>query len=186
MTGVTSEHCWHSTCLKSSESTVQVCEQTLKALGMEVCGDLIAHRGLIGALFSPVATDSFLSAGLGLGRTVHGEPPREGEVSRKGISCERTFAAISSIADLEAKVIFPSPHPLSPPAPSHGPTFHFPLIDVANRWPVVMTDVCARALWLFKSWLQRQHKRLTYCCCSMLCLLGPATVHGGRGLLGFW
>ncbi|KAL3138793.1 hypothetical protein ABBQ32_005635 [Trebouxia sp. C0010 RCD-2024] len=81
----------------------KVCEQTLKALGMEVCGDLIANRGLIGALFSPVAVDSFLSAGLGLGRTVHGERPQEGEVSRKGISCERTFAAISSTADLEAK-----------------------------------------------------------------------------------
>ena len=84
--------------------TVQVCEQTLKALGMEVCGDLIANRGLIALLFSPVATDSFLSAGLGLGRTVHGDPAKVGEVSRKGISCERTFAAISSTADLEAKV----------------------------------------------------------------------------------
>lgn len=83
---------------------MQVCEQTLKALGMEVCGDLIGNRGLIGALFSPIATDSFLSAGLGLGRTVHGEPAKEGEISRKGISCERTFAAISSTADLEAKV----------------------------------------------------------------------------------
>ena len=81
-----------------------MCEQTLKALGMEVCGDLVANRGLIAALFSPIATDSFLSAGLGLGRTVHGEAPKEGEVSRKGISCERTFAAISSAADLEAKV----------------------------------------------------------------------------------
>lgn len=84
-----------------------MCEQTLKALGMEVCGDLIAHRGLLGLLFSRVATDSFLSAGLGLGRTVHGEPAREGEVTRKGISCERTFAAISSTADLEAKVAAP-------------------------------------------------------------------------------
>ena len=71
---------------------------------MEVCGDLISNRGLIAALFSPVATDSFLSAGLGLGRTVHGEAAREGEVGRKGISCERTFAAINSPADLEAKV----------------------------------------------------------------------------------
>ena len=84
--------------------TEQVCEQTLKALGMEVCGDLVANRGLIAALFSPVATDSFLSAGLGLGRTVHGEAAKEGEISRKGISCERTFAAISSTGELEAKV----------------------------------------------------------------------------------
>ena len=86
------------------ELAAQVCEQTLKALGMEMCGDLIANRGLVAALFSPIATDSFLSAGLGLGRTVHGEAAKEGEVSRKGISCERTFAAISSTADLEAKV----------------------------------------------------------------------------------
>ena len=86
------------------ELAAQVCEQTLKALGMEACGDLIANRGLVAALFSPIATDSFLSAGLGLGRTVHGEAAKEGEVSRKGISCERTFAAISSTADLEAKV----------------------------------------------------------------------------------
>ena len=83
---------------------MQVGEQTLKALGMEVCADLIANRGLLNLLFSPVATDSFLSAGLGLGRTVHGQAPNEGEVNRKGISCERTFAAISSAADLEAKV----------------------------------------------------------------------------------
>lgn len=83
---------------------MQVGEQTLKALGMEVCADLVANRGLINLLFSPVATDSFLSAGLGLGRTVHGQPPNEGEVNRKGISCERTFAAISSAADLESKV----------------------------------------------------------------------------------
>ncbi len=90
--------------MQISVLAAQVCEQTLKALGMEVCGDLIANRGLIAALFSPIATDSFLSAGLGLGRTVHGEAAKEGEVSRKGISCERTFAAISSTADLEAKV----------------------------------------------------------------------------------
>lgn len=79
-------------------------EQTLKALGMEVCADLIANRCLINLLFSPIATDSFLLAGLGLGRTVHGQAANEGEVNRKGISCERTFAAISSTADLEAKV----------------------------------------------------------------------------------
>ena len=45
-----------------------------------------------------------LHAGLGLGRTLHSEPAKEGEVTRKGISCERTFAAISSREDLEAKV----------------------------------------------------------------------------------
>ena len=45
-----------------------------------------------------------LHPGLGLGRTLHSEPAKAGEVTRKGISCERTFAAISSREDLEAKV----------------------------------------------------------------------------------
>lgn len=41
---------------------------------------------------------------LGLGSTDHWEAPAEGEVGRKGISCERTFHAISSREDLECKV----------------------------------------------------------------------------------
>lgn len=47
-----------------------------------------------------------MRVGLGLGRTSHSEATPEGEVGRKGISCERTFAAISAPADLEAKVVF--------------------------------------------------------------------------------
>lgn len=50
------------------------------------------------------AMDFFLVTGLGLGSTRHGEEPREGQVGRKGISCERTFARLSQPADLEAKV----------------------------------------------------------------------------------
>ena len=45
-----------------------------------------------------------VAQGLGIGRTRHGEPVKEGAVGRKGISVERTFAAISSWADLEARV----------------------------------------------------------------------------------
>ena len=41
--------------------------------------------------------------GLGLGPTRHGERA-EGEVGRKGMSVERTFAAISATGDLQAKV----------------------------------------------------------------------------------
>ena len=48
--------------------------------------------------------DFFLATGLGLGSTEHGEQPKEGQVGRKGISCERTFARISAVEDLEAKV----------------------------------------------------------------------------------
>eukprot|EP00891_Asterochloris_glomerata_P005434 jgi/Astpho2/5434/e_gw1.00076.4.1_t len=81
----------------------RVTEELLKSLGVEKCSDLINKRGMLAALFSPLAMESFLSAGLGLGRTLHSEPAKEGEVTRKGISCERTFAAISSREDLEAK-----------------------------------------------------------------------------------
>jgi hypothetical protein len=49
--------------------------------------------------------DFFLATGLGLGSTEHGEEPKEGQVGRKGISCERTFARISAPEDLEAKVL---------------------------------------------------------------------------------
>lgn len=48
--------------------------------------------------------DFFLATGLGLGSTRHSEEPKEGQVGRKGISCERTFARLSQPADLEAKV----------------------------------------------------------------------------------
>ena len=49
--------------------------------------------------------DFFLATGLGLGSTAHGDEPKEGEVGRKGISCERTFPRISAPEDLEAKVL---------------------------------------------------------------------------------
>lgn len=43
----------------------QVSEQVLKALGVEVCADLIANRGLLAALFSPISADFFMEVGLG-------------------------------------------------------------------------------------------------------------------------
>ena len=48
--------------------------------------------------------DFFLATGLGLGSTRHSEDSLEGQVARKGISCERTFTRLSQPADLEAKV----------------------------------------------------------------------------------
>jgi hypothetical protein len=37
-----------------------VSEAVLKALGIATCGDLIAQRGLLGALFSDISTDFFM------------------------------------------------------------------------------------------------------------------------------
>lgn len=82
---------------------MQVSEQVLKAFKVETCGGLIAKRGLLAALFSPVSTSFFMAVGLGIGRTQHGEPIEEGAVGRKGISCERTFSAVGAPAELEAK-----------------------------------------------------------------------------------
>jgi hypothetical protein len=81
----------------------QVTAQILAAFGVERCSDLIASRGLLAALFSPISSDFFLRAGLGLGAASHCQAVADGEVARKGISCERTFCAISAPADLEAK-----------------------------------------------------------------------------------
>lgn len=82
----------------------QVGEQELKALEVTKCRHLIEKADLLSALYSEVAMDSFISAGLGLGRTRHSEPLREGEVGRKGKGVERTFTPISATHELEAKV----------------------------------------------------------------------------------
>ncbi|BDA41352.1 probable DNA polymerase IV at N-terminal half [Coccomyxa sp. Obi] len=81
----------------------KVSEQVLSALGVEVCADLVTKRGLLAALFSPISADFFMEVGLGVGRTQHSAPVEDGAVGRKGISVERTFSALSSPADLEAK-----------------------------------------------------------------------------------
>ena len=78
----------------------------LKAFGIETCAGLIANRGLLAALFSPVSVNFFMAAALGIGRTQHGEPVEEGAIGRKGISNERTFQAMSAPAELEAKASF--------------------------------------------------------------------------------
>ncbi len=41
----------------------QVSEQVLSALGVEVCADLVAKRGLLAALFSPISVDFFMEVG---------------------------------------------------------------------------------------------------------------------------
>jgi hypothetical protein len=81
----------------------RVTEHCLKAFGIEKCGDIVQHRGLLAALFSPISMEFFLHCALGLGSTQHGDTVGEGEVGRKGISTERTFRAMSQRSELEAK-----------------------------------------------------------------------------------
>lgn len=78
----------------------KVTERLLKeVLGVKVCEDLIQKGGLITALFSSISTDFFLSVGLGIGGS---DVPIE--ESRKSLSCERTFSAISNEESLCAKL----------------------------------------------------------------------------------
>jgi hypothetical protein len=85
----------------------KVTEQTLQALGVSTCSDLISHAALLTALLSDISSSSLIEAGLGLGATEHssrGGGPGSSEPARKGISCERTFGAMSSLAEMEQMV----------------------------------------------------------------------------------
>jgi hypothetical protein len=53
---------------------------------------------------SVLLQEFFWQVGLGLGSTRHPEPAAPGQVTRKGISCERTFSNMSDPADLQAMV----------------------------------------------------------------------------------
>lgn len=83
-------------------------EQTLSAVKVTQCEHLLQRRGVLGALCSPIACDFFLNAALGLGATRHGPAvPTDiaaGEVSRKGMSCERTFRNMKERTQLEDMV----------------------------------------------------------------------------------
>ena len=82
----------------------QVTEQMLSAFGVHTVADLHARRAALRHVFSPISCEFFWHAYLGLGSTMTPEKASEGDVTRKGISCERTFAPISQREDLEAKV----------------------------------------------------------------------------------
>lgn len=84
-----------------------VCPDAVTCQFLHLNDDCISIRTHI-EIRTQVAVDYFMRVGLGLGQTAHGEGTPEGEVGRKGISCERTFAAISTTADLEAKVKVPN------------------------------------------------------------------------------
>jgi DNA polymerase kappa len=82
----------------------RVTERMLNAFHVENCGDVVQHRAVLAALFSPIALDFFFSSALGLGSTTHPPPPVEGKVGRKGMSCERTFRPLSARGALQAKL----------------------------------------------------------------------------------
>jgi hypothetical protein len=80
-------------------------EQMLQALGVSTCSHLITHAALLSALLSDISSSSLMHAGLGLGATEHSSRGGEaGEPARKGISCERTFGAMSAAAEMEGMV----------------------------------------------------------------------------------
>eukprot|EP00775_Hariotina_reticulata_P011310 gene11310-11460_t len=83
----------------------KVSEQVLHALGIHSCSELLEQRALLFALFKPASSNFFLQVGLGLGQTRHQarhDGPDSIELHRKGISCERTFAALKDPAPLQA------------------------------------------------------------------------------------
>ena len=82
----------------------RVTEATLNSFGIHTCQDILTQKALISALFTATAVDFFVNAALGIGQTRHSDPAEEGEVGRKGMSCERTFKALSSRAHLETKL----------------------------------------------------------------------------------
>eukprot|EP00898_Chlorokybus_atmophyticus_P001489 jgi/Chlat1/2340/Chrsp17S00177 len=82
----------------------KVSERLLHTLGNTHCSHLIEKRGLLAALFSPIAFDFFMHVGLGIGGSEVVERAPEGAVTRKGISTERTFAAIGTEAQLNTKL----------------------------------------------------------------------------------
>lgn len=82
----------------------KVMEQTLNALEVTTCQHLLDHRGLLAALFSDISCDFFMSVGVGMGATRHPEHVPDDEPHRKGISCERTFGAMSLKQEMEEMV----------------------------------------------------------------------------------
>ncbi|VDN01991.1 unnamed protein product [Thelazia callipaeda] len=74
-----------------------VTEAVLKGIGMETCGDLYEHRGLISLLFSQSSYEHFLRIALGIADVFTSDHKSR----RKSISCERTFHPTT-----DAKVLF--------------------------------------------------------------------------------
>ncbi|OAD72093.1 hypothetical protein PHYBLDRAFT_23578, partial [Phycomyces blakesleeanus NRRL 1555(-)] len=77
----------------------RVTERVLDSLGVKMCSDIYAHRALLYKLLSPISFKFMLRSYLGLGSTVV-----KAETTRKSISVERTFDALSAVGDLILKV----------------------------------------------------------------------------------
>ncbi|KAK9473270.1 uncharacterized protein V1510DRAFT_363748 [Dipodascopsis tothii] len=78
-----------------------VLERELRSLGIEKCGDIYQHIGILGLVFSPSTNDFLLSVYLGLGST--SVKPSE-EHTRKSISSETTFRGTNELASLKHKL----------------------------------------------------------------------------------
>ncbi|CAG9464882.1 unnamed protein product [Pedinophyceae sp. YPF-701] len=82
----------------------KVTERILSSLGATTCGDVLDRRAALACVLTPVAMSSLLRSSLGLGSTTHSERAPEGLPNRKGMSVERTFKAIYTAAQMEAKL----------------------------------------------------------------------------------
>ncbi|KAJ3051235.1 hypothetical protein HK097_007773 [Rhizophlyctis rosea] len=77
----------------------RVTERILKALGVDVCGDLGKYLVILYKLFSPIMFEFLARVSLGLGSV-----EVESEWDRKSMGCERTFSAISDPTRLYDKL----------------------------------------------------------------------------------
>lgn len=82
----------------------KVTEQMLTAFDAHVTSDVLRHRGVLAHVFTQISMDFFLHAALGIAEMRDDSESARDGFSRKGISCERTFAPMDTPAHLEAKL----------------------------------------------------------------------------------
>ena len=85
----------------------KVQERVLAAFSIKTCGDVFERRAVVAALFSTTAFEFLLTASMGVGtetRPERARPPLAGEVGRKSLSQERTFAPTADRRVLERVV----------------------------------------------------------------------------------
>ena len=83
----------------------RVTSALLKGIGVETCGDIREKAVELFHAFSECSFAFFIRISLGIGTTEKEEPAKEGEIRRKGISCERTFKASSNRIFLEQQLL---------------------------------------------------------------------------------
>ena len=83
----------------------KVQERVLAAFGMTTCGDVFKRRAVVAALFSKTAFEFLLAASMGVGTETRPERALlPGEVGRKSLGQERTFAPTADRRVLERKI----------------------------------------------------------------------------------